>query len=169
MNENYNYCPRCEKLVDADHHHDESSQFSPEAYDIPLIFFEGVDRVGKSILMKNFNEQTKYKFLCFDRGPLSYFVYAEIFHRKMAFSEKMMSMILHRCIIIYVYCKEEILHKRILNDKHIMFDYSKHLKIFNEHVQRLKRYGTTIINIDTSYITPYQAAELTREKILEII
>lgn len=46
-----------------------------------VVFFEGVDKSGKTTLKDRFNKFTNYKHLVFDRGPLSSLVYDKIYKR----------------------------------------------------------------------------------------
>lgn len=46
-----------------------------------IVVFEGQDKVGKSTLVKKFNEATNFKYLVIDRLTTSSFVYTEAFGR----------------------------------------------------------------------------------------
>ena len=46
-----------------------------------IVIFEGVDKSGKSTLLKKFNELTNYKYWVLDRGFVSSLVYDELFNR----------------------------------------------------------------------------------------
>lgn len=46
-----------------------------------LVIFEGMDKTGKTTLVKEFNEITGYKHIVIDRGPVSSYVYDDIYKR----------------------------------------------------------------------------------------
>lgn len=46
-----------------------------------LIFFEGIDKVGKSTLIAEFHKKTNYKYIVVDRGPISFITYNKMKNR----------------------------------------------------------------------------------------
>jgi len=46
-----------------------------------IVIFEGIDKVGKTTLIKEFGKKERYKSLCMDRGPGGYLFYDSIFKR----------------------------------------------------------------------------------------
>ena len=51
-----------------------------------LVIFEGMDKTGKSTLVREFNVATNYKHIVLDRGPLSSYVYDSIYNRGCRYS-----------------------------------------------------------------------------------
>jgi len=47
-----------------------------------LIFFEGIDKSGKSTLRRNFELQNNYQYVCHDRSILSQLVYNKVYKRE---------------------------------------------------------------------------------------
>ena len=47
-----------------------------------LVIFEGVDKSGKTTLLKEFLKRSNYKHIVYDRGPISQSVFADLFGRQ---------------------------------------------------------------------------------------
>jgi hypothetical protein len=112
-----------------------------------MIFFEGVDMVGKTSLMKKFNLFTNYKYLTIDRGPLSYYVYSLIFERETHLTFQELCDILTRSIIVYVKSDVHTLTNRVLRFNHATYDILLHMKVFQSILELMKGCGVKVIEI----------------------
>lgn len=59
----------------------EVSKYRYDTADTLIIFFEGIDKVGKTTLIRAFHERTNYKYITVDRGPISFLVYNKLRNR----------------------------------------------------------------------------------------
>lgn len=83
---------------------------------VPLfIAFEGVDKSGKTTLMRKFNEKTNYKYLCVDRFLISSLVYDRIFNRgrRKYFKKLFKKTRKMNVVIVYCNCKNDIIIDRL--------------------------------------------------------
>ncbi len=133
-----------------------------------MIFFEGVDRCGKTTLMKKFNKITKFKYLTIDRGPLSYYVYSQVFQRERSLTYPELYSILARSVIVYVECDIYALENRILRSGHRAIDIEKHTKTFEESLWAMKRHGIRVIKIVSNEDTDPDDNALTLKIDLEV-
>lgn len=114
-----------------------------------IVIFEGIDKSGKSTLLKKFNELTNYKYWVLDRGFVSSLVYNELFNREnkeeyLKLAKKM--------------CKEF--------DIHIVYCYASYFDI----QERLKNANETLPPelediLDVSYTFEYYLRQLPCNKL----
>jgi len=120
------------------------------------IFFEGIDRVGKTSVMKEFNKITKFQHLCFDRGPMSYAVYGELNSkdRTPLTSFKNIDKIMKNSISVYLFNSDvEAIEKRCCKTCHTDFNILEHMNCFEECVLNLKDSGHVVIELDVENLT----------------
>lgn len=115
-----------------------------------VIYFEGVDKSGKTALMKRFNFITKYKYLCIDRGPVSYYMYSQIYKRERHLQYSEIYALLARSIIVHVKCDAYTIESRARRSGHAYFDFNKHIKAFDDTIHSFKKHGVRVIEINTS-------------------
>ena len=120
---------------------------------IYTIIFEGVDRTGKTTLKEAFNKATKFKYLVFDRGIVSYVVYNKIYERRNYIPATKFFDNLHNSIVVLVEASKTILVNRMKNTNHPMIhDIEKEMLLFRKTVKILGRYRIPYIilknNID---------------------
>jgi len=134
-----------------------------------IIFFEGVDCVGKTTVMKEFNKITDFRYMCLDRGIISYFTYAEIFQRKvLKYPEFMLQRIEPISIVVYLYADERVLTKRMKDTGHPDYPVHTHLAMFEKNIANAELGGFRIIRQDTSLLQPDRIADIIYQKVLEI-
>lgn len=80
-----------------------------------MIIFEGMDRTGKSSLLKKVNELSDYKYLCVDRHIISYIAYCLKFNRPLNYSY-LKSCISSKIFVVYLKPSDD-LSKSILLDR----------------------------------------------------
>lgn len=130
---------------------------------IRSIFFEGIDKVGKSSLLSTFNEITNYEYLCFDRGPVSKIAY-DIIHKRNPHCDGKInfhaySHLLTDSLTIYVTCDPDIIAKRMSILNHEDIPINSHTKVFDRVIQRLSEYLMLgVLHIDTSEDDETQSA-----------
>lgn len=80
-----------------------------------LIFFEGVDKTGKTTLVKEVLRKTNYKHVVYDRGVISQVVYDFVFDRDPdpAIKEAMTYLKKANAIIFLCEAKNELIEKRL--------------------------------------------------------
>lgn len=83
-----------------------------------LIFFEGVDKTGKTTLVKEVLKKTNYKHVVYDRGVISQIVYDFVFDRDPdpAIKEALTYLKKANAIIFLCEAENELIEKR-LNDE----------------------------------------------------
>lgn len=127
-----------------------------------IFTFEGVDCVGKTSVMKKFNEITDYKFVCFDRGILSFLAYGMIFDRtpiNKRYWDLLIKKFRYSHIIVYVQCEKHIIEERMINTGHEQHDVQRHLDIFENCIKFLEGLNFQIIRIDNTYVASRECAE----------
>jgi len=119
------------------------------------IFFEGVDKSGKTTLMQKFNEKTDFRHMCFDRGLVSYCAYNDIFKRGFQvtdasdeLSELIVSM-MENSIFVYAKAQKHIIESRVSLSDHPMYDIDLHQKSFDEMISDLIKNGSHVITVRT--------------------
>lgn len=80
-----------------------------------LIAFEGVDKSGKTTLMRVFNEVTNYKYVCVDRFVISSMVYDELFGRGMKkyYKKLLKKLKKSNVVIVFCNCSETLVRARL--------------------------------------------------------
>lgn len=86
-----------------------------------LVIFEGVDKVGKTVVYHAFRKLTNYGPLCIDRFLGSNFAHDIFFNREhyvtnYADKEKQLMKIFD-CVLVYLVCPEDVLKKRMIKGK----------------------------------------------------
>ena len=69
-----------------------------------IVLFEGMDKVGKTTLIHALDKATNYEHIIIDRGPNSYLVYDEIYHRPYKMDHVKTEMDLKNTSHLCVYC-----------------------------------------------------------------
>lgn len=85
------------------------------------IIFEGPDRSGKTSIMRRFNERTNYRWLCFDRGPASHYVFSMVYKRDSVFCYNVLQEFCKEntdLVIVYLDCLYETLKQRAKKTNH---------------------------------------------------
>jgi hypothetical protein len=125
-----------------------------------MIFFEGVDKSGKDLVMQYFNKLTDYKYTCVSRGPLSAVVYANRYQRE---SESTLTEITDFDTIVYLDVEQDdlIIRHEICNEPEI--DTLADKAMFAVAIDELTLMKRNIIIINTSYETPYNIARTLKD------
>ena len=118
-----------------------------------IIFFEGIDRCGKTTAMKHFNERTNYRLMCFDRGPISYYAYAKIYKREFYNWDSFLKYNSHKILIVYITAENVAIKKRIKDTNHKDFDVSLHRNVFDYYAKELINQGITVLHFDNTRMT----------------
>jgi len=105
-----------------------------------LIILEGTDRVGKNSLQDAIDQQTRYKHLVMDRGPIGFKAYCEIYEKSIDLFNYYVDMeeVLAEnpdVLIIYLTCETEELIRRCKNTNHEILDFDLHRKIYDAYYE----------------------------------
>ena len=87
-----------------------------------LIAFEGVDKSGKTTLMRKFNEVTNYKYVCVDRFVISSMVYDELFgrNRKKYYKKLLKKLKKSNVVIVFCNCSQSLVRARLEAAKEVL-------------------------------------------------
>ena len=87
-----------------------------------LIAFEGVDKSGKTTLMRKFNEATNYKYVCVDRFVISSMVYDELFgrNRKKYYKKLLKKLKKSNVVIVFCNCSQSLVRARLEAAKEVL-------------------------------------------------
>lgn len=119
------------------------------------VFFEGIDRVGKSTIQKLFNKKTNYEYLTFDRGILSYLAYGFMNKRILRLRPLELKYYVPGSIIVYIKISEKTLSDRVKNTSHPKINYRDHVSAFEYYLEKLRKLGFKILeytNNDDTYL-----------------
>jgi thymidylate kinase len=130
-----------------------------------VIFFEGVDCVGKTTIMQAFNKITNYKYLCFDRGVVSYLAYADIYKRKIDYPQ-IMSNSASCFLVAYISCDDLIIKRRIWKTGHEMFDIQQHKKAFEKALWLVHSAGMRIVRCEYQRSKPESIANKIHKRVM---
>ena len=132
-----------------------------ESFKPTIVYFEGVDKTGKTSLIKEFNKQSNFEFYSSDRSPISTMVYADVFGRKINkevlrtyFQENKANI-----LIVYTHCSASKIKERIKDTNHEELDVEKHLEAFDEIINYMSEDGFNIIKINTNQVSAEKNAE----------
>ena len=129
--------------------------------DLPLIVFEGIDKVGKTTLHKEFDKYVKYRYLTCDRLFLTYVAYSQRYKRPVMVESLNNWLYFNRdqIIIIYITASSETLLKRYKELNHENIDINKDKKAFFTAIQYLEDRDIKIITINTDNKTPIESVK----------
>jgi uracil-DNA glycosylase family 4 len=136
-----------------------------------IIFFEGVDKSGKTAIKKEFTRLTNECCYTVDRFVISNIVYDEYFERAdyqtIKFYSKVIKMLFLpdeiTSLVVYCYADEETILKRVKKHKEEEFDFKKQMLMFEATIKGL---NLPCISINTSKTkSPAHAAYLLIDQI----
>lgn len=80
-----------------------------------IVLFEGMDKVGKTTLIHELNKATNYEHIIIDRGPNSYIVYDDLYHRPYVIDHVKTELDIHNTshLCVYCYANEEDIKDRL--------------------------------------------------------
>lgn len=126
-----------------------------------LIFFEGVDKVGKSTLINEVNKKTNYKHTLIDRGPISNLVYNKLLNRDCKEVIKTLDELSKiDYLVIYVEANNDIIKERM--NKH-------NEKLIHEKLYDIDNVKNTFINSLQNCYCNYIVVNTTDKTIQESI
>lgn len=133
-----------------------------------IIYFEGIDRSGKSSLLKEFNELSDFQFYTSDRSPISTIAYGRIFSRNI--DEKFFMNYLEEnkndIIIIYTFCSNNKIKERLQETQHQEYNINVHRIIFDDIINELDKKGFNIIKINTNKVSQMSSSKEILTKII---
>jgi len=99
-----------------------------EPFKPTIVYFEGVDKTGKTSLIKEFNRQSNFEFYSSDRSPISTMVYADVFGRQI--NKEVLRTYFEQnkpnILIVYTHCSASKIRQRIKDSNHEELDVEKH-------------------------------------------
>lgn len=120
-----------------------------------FIIFESMDCAGKSSIKREFDRQTKFAYLTFDRfATISSYVYNFVHSRRCDFMRYLLIdyllNILFRPILVYIECDDDIIEKRLSErgDEYIKPQHIQFLK--RRYNNYLKKTPFSVIRVDNS-------------------
>lgn len=127
-----------------------------------VLIFEGIGGVGKSTALKELIEETN-KYLCFDRGPVSQYVYARTRDREWTLDDtnRMLDIDhLLKDVAVYVYLKasrEEINDRRKEDKEYVKYGDFYDIRKAYEYYFNLT--PLPVLRVDTTRLNPTQTVE----------
>lgn len=144
-----------------------------KANNIFSLIIDGADGCGKTSLNIMCQKRTNFELLAYDRGELSYYVYAKKFHRPFVPTMRGLPI-----CIVFLKCDQRVLRERIIErakkEKWSQKDLEKELAKVQDEVlfeQAAKDFERDyhIITIDVSYKTTEQAFDELIVKLKELL
>jgi len=118
------------------------------------IFVDGIDKSGKNILVKYIHSLANHRYMAYDRGIFSNITYARMFNREVKYDIEQYK----QFVFIYLVCDEKDWNIRCKMTHEPTIDYGQHLDEFNKTFHDFENAGFKIMFLNTSHITPYDAA-----------
>jgi hypothetical protein len=125
------------------------------------IAFEGMDKTGKDIIYQYVKYLGNCQYILMDRGIISNVTYARIYNRNYNYDINQFK----DWLLVYLYCDENDWNIRCKLSNEPKINYQEHLKEFNNTVDYFKNNNFNVLTINTSHITPYDAALLILKEI----
>lgn len=119
------------------------------------IEFEGIDKSGKELVGKYVDILGNHKYVLMDRGLMSNITYSRIFHRDFEYDVEQF----RNWIFVCLTCDEEDwkIRCKLTNEPDI--DYEYNVAEFNKTREMFEKNNFKVIYINTSHVTPYDAAK----------
>lgn len=139
-----------------------------------ILAFSGVDKTGKSTLIKEVHKQSNYEYICVDRFIIDNLVYGRINNRYTEKQEKELLKMLDSCIdtnnfiFILVTADKSVIKKRMVKEREtdIKFeDINKHTATFLELFNDASSSSDHFIVFPNNYVSPVIAAKKLLTKI----
>lgn len=132
---------------------------------ISHIILEGVDGVGKTSTLVELLKQCNYRYVVYDRGELSNFIYAKKYHRPFISLQRNLPF-----VYVVLTCDENELIKRIRNRGYDLSDLSK-IEEQNEFIKYAKIFSNDfhVLLIDTTRKSITNVAKEVLEKVDELV
>lgn len=125
------------------------------------IAFEGMDKTGKDIIYQYVKKLGNCKYILMDRGIISNVTYARIYNRDYSYDINQFK----DWLLVYLHCDEEDWNIRCKLSNEPSINYATHLNEFNKTVEFFKNTNFNVLTINTSHVTPYDAANLILKEI----
>ena len=133
-----------------------------------LIFFEGVDKSGKSTLIRELNKKLNYKHTLIDRGPISNLVYNKIMDRDIDEPQDTLNELKKcRCLIVYVEAETLEIRKRMLKHNEVLIDKRLYdiVSVKDMFRKEIKNCGIKTIKINTTTMDIETCVDILTDKI----
>jgi thymidylate kinase len=141
-----------------------------------MIFFEGLDRIGKTTVKKELEKLTNYKYIAFDRGHLSAICYEKLKERgnDLRYYESQFSKLRKEFKILVIYLRIDeinIIKQRVVNEKEeiLLFDEVEKLsKIFDNYIYSIYNKNEFLIKSVDNYLSVDRLKILAKEIVQEL-
>jgi len=136
-----------------------------------LIIFEGVDKTGKSTLLKEVLKRTNYKHIVYDRGPVSQIVYSYLFDRDLDSSIYYVTSTLRNLKNLIVLCVADcdIIEQRLKDVNEELPDQLKDIKTVQKMFEAESYIlGFNVLRVDTTNASVDECIDMILNKIKEI-
>jgi len=106
-----------------------------------LLIIDGMDRTGKTSVIKEINKQTNYAPLIIDRGPIGYKAYSELFNKdnKPEDYDMLETSLLHvNHLCVYLFADENIIYNRCIdtNEPLIYKGIRENLRLYKKYYDK---------------------------------
>ena len=115
---------------------------------------DGIDKTGKDILERYIAYLGKFKYIVNVRGILSQIAYADLYKRDYAYDLQSEQ----NNIIVYLTADEADWSIRCKLTHEPKIDYTENITVFNNARDLLIKKGLTVLEYNTSKMTPYEIA-----------
>lgn len=136
-----------------------------------LIIFEGVDKTGKSTLLKEVLKRTNYKHIVYDRGPVSQIIYSYLFDRDLDSSIYYVTSTLRNLKNLIVLCVADcdIIEQRLKDANEELPEQLKDIKTVQKMFEAESYIlGFNVLRVDTTSASIDECVEMILNKIKEI-
>lgn len=124
--------------------------------DAPIIYFEGLDRTGKSSTRIKFAQATNQKYITFDRGILSNLVYDEMFRGKVLPWERIKTLVerfnrLQSTYFVYLSLSNNEINRRAKETEGIEHPIGELIaceKLFTKYIKAVTTLGLNVTTIN---------------------
>ena len=130
-----------------------------------ILIIDGMDRTGKTSLIREINKLTDYLPLIIDRGPIGYKTYCELYSREVkpeAYDnlERELCNVKHLCV--YLHASQAVIEQRFLDTGEPVLKWSvkKNLDVYNKYYELSK---LNKIKFDSGKLTTAQLARFVIE------
>lgn len=140
-----------------------------------FVVFEGLDKVGKGTLEREFLKATNFKHIVIDRGPMGYMTFDKIFGRSTKLGDRDFIHYARKItksddyLIVYCVANKSAVEERLkAHNETCPYNYDEASELYRKNVYRYYKSGK-VVEIDTTFLPVGRCVELIVEKLKEVM